>query len=522
MSQSPAVDTAAIAKLLEQCEQNGAAPAYGANLRLDSRGRDVVIASDLHMSAGRGLDGNYSGTEDFFADAGFVRFIRSLGGGERKAVLVINGDFVDFLRVIAFPEARHEFAAWLAILERIGMTTAGKAGMAPGKDASASLTVEDLVRSIDDKEREYGLKTHAYKSIWKVSAVMEGHPEVFAILAEWLEQGNSLVVVKGNHDLEWFWPGVRNYLRLALADRIQALCPDSAGLDVVLRTRVLPSVHFVDDSITLDGAFHIEHGHKLDKYSTIVGEPVLPNGLELNLPFGSFFNRYLLNRIELVYPYVNNVRPRTNLLPMLFKKDFALGLRVLFQQVPFMLKVIPKKYYRYMFRDFLVFLLAVAAPIAVMVVLIVKAAMSSFSASVPAVGLQGALVQRGAQVLGSILMPALSYFLARLAAHFKLVEPEYFSKQVREMFPLHPDLRFIALGHTHNPEQFRVEDRWYFNTGTWIPVIEARSEAVRQDKTYTFVHLKQGEGGKLRPAVLMRWNDDACRSEPLVLFCEKA
>jgi len=150
----------------------------------------------------------------------------------------------------------------------------------------------------------------------------------------------------------------------------------------------------------------------------------------------------------------------------------------------------------------------------------VKAAMDAFSAA-PAVGLQGALIQRGTQILGSLLMPAFSYFLTRLAAHFKLVEPEYFDKEVRRMLCENQKLRFIALGHTHNPEQFRVGGRCYFNTGTWIPVIEARSEAVREDKTYTFVHLKLGDAGTLQPAVLMRWNDDACRAEPLVLFCPK-
>ena len=511
MNQGPTADTLAIAKLLEHCEQNGAAPPYGGQIRLESRGRDVVIISDLHMSAGRGLDGNYSGTEDFFADEGFVRFLRSFGGQrERKTVLVINGDFVDFLRITALPDAKDEFESWLAILGRLGITPAGNPP-----------TVEELKRSIDDKEREYGLKTHEYKSVWKLSAVMKGHSEVFAALAEWLAQGNGLVIVKGNHDLEWYWPGVRNYLRLALADRIQVLDPDAAGIEAVLRTRLLPSIQFVDDSVTFDGTFYIEHGHKLDKYTKVVGKPVLPNGVELNIPFGSFLNRYLLNRIELVYPYLDNVRPSQNLLPMLFKKDFGLGLRVLFQHIPFMIKVIPKKYYRYMFRDFLVFLLAVAVPIAVMIVLLVKAAKGGPSLAVPETGLQGALVQRYMQVLGSILMPVLSYFLTRLAAHFKLVEPDYFSKQVREMFLPHPDLRFISLGHTHNPEQFRMNDRWYYNTGTWIPVIEARSDAVREDKTYTFVHLKQSDRGGLQPAVLMRWNDDANRSEPLVLFCAK-
>ncbi len=505
MSQRPVVDTAAIAQLLQQCEQNGTAPAYAGRIAMESRGRDVVIISDLHMSAGRGLDGNYSGTEDFFADAGFVRFIESLGGAaQRKTILVINGDFVDFLRVTALPDGPNDFGEWSALLERLGITPA-----------------DDLKQSIDDKEREYGLKTHEYKSVWKLSAVLKGHPEVFTALAGWLVEGNPVVIVKGNHDLEWYWPGVRNYLRLALADRILAMDPECGGLDAILRTRVLPLVYFVDDSITFDGTFYIEHGHKLDKYTEIVGKPVLPNGVELNIPFGSFLNRYLLNRIELVYPFLDNIRPSQNLLPMLFKKDFGLGLRVLFQHIPFMLKVIPKKYYRYMFRDFLVFLLAVAAPVGVMIFLLVKAWKGGPSLAVPETGLPGALVQRSTQVLGSLLMPVLSYFLTRLAAHFKLVEPDYFSKQVREMFVPHPELRFISLGHTHNPEQFLMNDRWYYNTGTWIPVIEARSEAVREDKTYTFVHLKQDGAGKLQPAVLMRWNDDACRAEPLVLFCPK-
>jgi hypothetical protein len=115
----------------------------------------------------------------------------------------------------------------------------------------------------------------------------------------------------------------------------------------------------------------------------------------------------MLNRIELVYPFLDNIRPSQNLLPMLFKKDFGLGLRVLFQHIPFMLKVIPKKYYRYMFRDFLVFLLAVAAPIGVMIYLLVKAWKGGPSLAVPETGLPGALVQRSTQVLGSLLMPVL-------------------------------------------------------------------------------------------------------------------
>lgn len=477
-------------ELLRQCEQNGIAPAYAANASMNSQGRDIVVVSDLHLSAGKGIDGNYSGTENFFADAAFVRFIHSLDGGkDRKAILVINGDFVDFLRIAELPDKEREFAEWLEILSSVGITT---------------FTVEDLKRSIDDKERKFGLKTHEFKSVWKLSTVVKGHPEVFAALAEWLEQGNTLVITKGNHDLEWYWPGVRNYLRLALAGPAESL------RDSRLRTRVLPLLHFIDDSVVFDGVFHIEHGHKRDKFTTPLDRPVLDGGLELNLPFGSFFNRYLLNRIELVFPYLDNVRPRQNLLPMLFKKDFFLGLKVLFEHIPFMLRMIPKRYFRYMFRDFLVFLLAVGAPIGVMIVLIAKMLRSDTAVSQPLT-----------KAISAMLMPVLSYFLTQLLAYFKLIEPDYLTPEARELLAQHEDFRIVTMGHTHNPEQFRQQERWYFNTGTWIPIIEARSEAVREDRTYTYVHLRHDEAGRIQPAVLMRWNDDARRCEPLVLLCPR-
>jgi len=470
-------------ELLRQCEQNGIAPAYTANAAMDSQGRDIVVVSDLHMSAGKGVDGNYSGTENFFSDGAFLRFIRSLDAEKaRKSILVINGDFVDFLRVTELPDKEHEFAQWLAVLDSVGITT---------------FTVEDLKRSIDDKERKYGLKTHEFKSVWKLAAVVKGHPEVFAALAYWMEQGNSLVITKGNHDLEWYWPGVRNYLRLALA---------GPGLS----TPILQALYFIDDSVLVDGVFHIEHGHKRDKFTTSLDSPVLEGGLELNLPFGSFFNRYLLNRTELVFPYLDNVRPAQNLLPMLFEKDFFLGLKVLFQHIPFMLRMIPKKYFRYMFKDFLVFLLAVAAPGAAMIALIAKMAMNDV-----------AQPQSVTKALSAILMPVLSYFLTRLLARFKLIEPDYLSDAAREILAQHDDVRVITMGHTHNPEQFREQERWYFNTGTWIPIVEARSEAIREDRTYTYLHLRHDEAGAIQPAVLMRWNDDARSTEPLVLLCPK-
>lgn len=67
-------------------------------------GDDVVIVSDLHLSAGYDpLTGRYDRTEDFFYDAAFARFLDNLllraEVEHRKWRLVILGDMLDFLQV---------------------------------------------------------------------------------------------------------------------------------------------------------------------------------------------------------------------------------------------------------------------------------------------------------------------------------------------------------------------------------------------------------------------------------------
>ena len=67
-------------------------------------GRDVIIISDLHMSAGRDdRTGTFDRNEDFFYDGAFGRFVDHLidraRAEERRLRMVILGDFVDFLQV---------------------------------------------------------------------------------------------------------------------------------------------------------------------------------------------------------------------------------------------------------------------------------------------------------------------------------------------------------------------------------------------------------------------------------------
>jgi hypothetical protein len=85
------------------------------------------------------------------------------------------------------------------------------------------------------------------------------------------------------------------------------------------------------------------------------------------------------------------------------------------------------------------------------------------------------------------------------------------------------------MGHTHNPDacyarlDVPVPERpIFYNSGTWIPVIEIATAAVREDKIYTFLHLAtDADGGLLPHSNLRRWNDDAGREDPQLIIDPK-
>lgn len=120
----------------------------------------------------------------------------------------------------------------------------------------------------------------------------------------------------------------------------------------------------------------------------------------------------------------------------------------------------------------------------------------------------------------------LSYVLSRVVAWCQLTEPDsLYTFAVRRR--RHPDSDFplMTMGHTHNPGAYEMQHGGkFYNTGTWIPVIETSSAEVREDRMYTFLHLERDEDGLLQPAAdgaLQRWNDDAGRGEPQLLIERK-
>jgi UDP-2,3-diacylglucosamine pyrophosphatase LpxH len=496
----------ALPTLPELLNSIDAASNYGdPKVKLSSNGEEVLFVSDLHMGPGRTSDGCYNGTENFFADASFRRCLEQ--GVSRyfhgPVLLVVNGDLVDFIRTTRYPVEAAEFDEWQRRLQQIGIAK----------------SVAELRGSISAKERQFGLQTDDYKSVWKLEEVVRGHEEFFIALASWLGRGNRLLIVKGNHDLEWYWAAVRNCLRLELAERIAASDqPASMTLEQALSTVIAPQLTFVDNALVIDDLIYVEHGHRFDHFTAVIGNPVLAGGRQLNLPFGSFFNRYVLNQVELEFPYTDNVRPTTDLLPMLIKERFFVALKLLLYHVPLAMRTIPKGYYRYIFGKVAVLAAALLIPLLVAAVFLLSLFPQLYTEML---GVSKIASTPAGKVGMSFISMMMSYFMSRMVAYFQLSEPDSLEGPARALLEANPGISFITFGHTHNPDQFLESGRYYFNTGTWIPIIEIDTAQVREDQTYTLLFFARDAAGKLRPHWLQRWDDEANRLDDLVIRKQK-
>jgi UDP-2,3-diacylglucosamine pyrophosphatase LpxH len=482
-----------------------------------SKQEEIFVISDLHIASGRNVLGVYQGTENFFADQAMERFLAYAAGSirTRSALLVINGDTFDFLRVTDYPgkvikrgkrlqdEIDADFLDWQEALGRLGIQK----------------TVMQLVQSISSREKTYGLETDDYKTIYKLMKIREGHPGFFEALGDWLSRGHRILILKGNHDLELIWPAVRHYIRLLLAESV-----GGASLAATLVHTVLPRLSFADDAVLIDDTLYLEHGHRYDKFAMVLGSPVLPQQpTEINIPFGSFFNRYLINRVELYLPYLDKVRPVGNIIPILVRDNFPLALKIFGSQVPFVVRTLftNGRYIWFMLRRVLPLLLALI-PI---VVFLLAAFWSTITGDIKKADDLTGIDKTVLQAVESIGAMILSYWLARLIGWLQLEEPSSLNDFAHRLFVrTEQKYRIMSMGHTHNPGSYLNDARSaFYNTGTWIPVIETATAEVREDGTYTFLHLVRDPQDRLiaMKDQLQRWNDDAGRPDPQLLIRQK-
>jgi UDP-2,3-diacylglucosamine pyrophosphatase LpxH len=233
----------------------------------------IVIVSDLHLSEGWDENGYLQRNEDFFFDQNFKRFLEYLSekGEEEKFSyrLVINGDFVDFLQFTSVPEE---------------------------KDIRGE--------TITKRERNLGMGTSEVKTLWKLDKLIYGHHVLFTAIANFLAKGNELVIIPGNHDIEWIIPAIQESFKKRLSEL------PTPTKDLQERIKFL-SWFYYDPLLSV----FVEHGSQYDDINSFdyLLCPYRRDGT-IDLPAGSFFVRYLFNRVEEIYPFADNMKPLTKFL----------------------------------------------------------------------------------------------------------------------------------------------------------------------------------------------------------------
>jgi UDP-2,3-diacylglucosamine pyrophosphatase LpxH len=200
-----------------------------------------LVISDLHLRGGfnNPTEKQYHFDEEF---ADFLRYYRLHREAMRPWQLIIDGDFIEFLYITDMPDAN-----------------------------------EPLLRgvTVSASESAYGLSTEAPKARWKLDRILRScHPQLLLALARFIAEGNHLIVLRGNHDVEMFWPEVQEHFRRLIAEHHPA---DISYL--AMKEAVAQRVEFGDWFWYVPRLLYVEHGCQYDPFCCFENfmNPVVPS-----------------------------------------------------------------------------------------------------------------------------------------------------------------------------------------------------------------------------------------------------
>ena len=233
----------------------------------------TIVFSDTHIGAGP-LDDC-----DAELDEHITAFLRKQGALHPPVELVANGDLLDFVQALPYED--------------------------PALRARSSAKPSVPLCFTEPQSR------------LKLKGIAHAHPNIFCALGDFIRANtrNTLVILPGNHDPDFFWPRVR-------ADFCDLLGLRSKSDEKRVRFH-------------LDGQYRpphlqrvwIEHGNQYDKCNRFTVNdrprwsaecpPILPDvdGCPRLLEcVGTQFLHRFLNRLEVNYPFVDNVKPLSRFL----------------------------------------------------------------------------------------------------------------------------------------------------------------------------------------------------------------
>jgi UDP-2,3-diacylglucosamine pyrophosphatase LpxH len=210
----------------------------------------------------------------------FLRQIQTESETKQQEIeLILNGDFFDFLQV-------------------------------PAVDKYDSQQVYPIDAYTDSSEAA---------SLKRLRIISEQQPGVFKALSEFMHPENPqrrVTIIKGDHDVSLFWPGVKGYLRKLL---------EASGT----RSSLLL---FAGEFIKRE-KIYVEHGHqqaeKVNRYPDFIDPRHPDNPTLLYYPPSSALIINLINDIKPNTWVITSIKPATNLIWYALSWNFGLAVKML-------------------------------------------------------------------------------------------------------------------------------------------------------------------------------------------------
>jgi UDP-2,3-diacylglucosamine pyrophosphatase LpxH len=244
-------------------------------------GKFKIVVSDLHLGGGRVAEGNR--LEDFDRDQDFAAFLDEIAAeSDRKGdevELIINGDAFEMLQV-------------------------------PHKETFDPPFVypAELYHSSSERDSER-----------KIDLIVAGHRPFFEALGRFARSGpprRYVTFVKGNHDINLYWPGMRRRIR-------EATGTTSLGASLL---------GFEERRIVREGIY-VEHGNQyaigLDRIEDMEEPLDHEKPGQLTLPLSSWLVMDVFNDVEREKYWIDGVRPITALVWYTLAYDFPFAARAI-------------------------------------------------------------------------------------------------------------------------------------------------------------------------------------------------
>ncbi|MET0283098.1 MAG: hypothetical protein ABW352_01455 [Polyangiales bacterium] len=113
------------------------------------------------------------------------------------------------------------------------------------------------------EERKHGLGSAPDHVVQKMWAIARRHPRVFKAMAELIAEGNQLVLVRGNHDIELYWYAAQHAFVEAVLEH----------LPMHQHAELAPRIAIHSWFFAVPGVLYVEHGHQFDPMCSY-GDPL--------------------------------------------------------------------------------------------------------------------------------------------------------------------------------------------------------------------------------------------------------